>query len=160
MGWAVPESSVLVGFPSSPSRPGKDYELFRAVVHETERRGVNVVAVVFEGISPAHMPNALRALDVLLMTSKHEGSPVITREALCCGVRVVSVDVGDVRSQLVGFSGCEVVMDRDPITIAEAVLRQANCSPPDAERARLAFDLAHEASQVLSAYKDAVLEAS
>ena len=54
----------------------------------------------------SEMPRRLNAGDVLLLTSRHEGSPTVVKEALACNVPVVSVDVGDVRQQIEGIDGC------------------------------------------------------
>jgi glycosyltransferase involved in cell wall biosynthesis len=43
------------------------------------------------------------------MTSLDEGSPNCVKEALACGVPVVSVDVGDVRKMISGLSNCSIV---------------------------------------------------
>lgn len=62
--------------------------------------------------------------DVLLMTSKTEGSPQVIKEAMACGCPIVSVDVGDVAERTSGVEGCYVVHTREPKDIAEA-LQQA-----------------------------------
>lgn len=48
------------------------------------------------------------AADALLMTSKTEGSPQVIKEALACGLPIVSVDVGDVRERIADVKGCHV----------------------------------------------------
>jgi glycosyltransferase involved in cell wall biosynthesis len=59
-------------------------------------------------IPNAEVPAWLSASDVLLLTSMHEGSPTIVKEALACGLPVVSVDVGDVAERIEGIEGCYV----------------------------------------------------
>jgi glycosyltransferase involved in cell wall biosynthesis len=160
VGDVMPPGTVLVGFPSSPSRPGKDYALFSETISILNSRGLAVRSRVLDGISPELMAATLRSLDVLLMTSRHEGSPVITREALCCGVRVVSVDVGDVRDQLDGFEGCALVESRDPQALADAVIRSLAGPSPDAQLAARRFDLRREAESVYETYREAIVAAS
>ena len=59
--------------------------------------------------------------DVLLMTSKSEGSPQVIKEAMACGCPIVSVDVGDVAERTNGVEGCYVVTSRKPADIAQAL---------------------------------------
>ena len=60
------------------------------------------------------------AADALLMTSLTEGSPQVIKEALACGLPVVSVDVGDVRERIADVEGCRVT-GRDAAGIAAAL---------------------------------------
>jgi glycosyltransferase involved in cell wall biosynthesis len=53
----------------------------------------------------------------VLLTSLHEGSPNVVKEALACDVPVVSVDVGDVRERLEGIDGCYLASP-DPMDLA------------------------------------------
>ncbi|WP_354269976.1 glycosyltransferase [Bradyrhizobium japonicum] len=62
----------------------------------------------------------LNAVDCLLLTSAHEGSPNIVKEALACNLPIVSVDVGDVAERIKEFEGCYIVPD-EPTFLAEAV---------------------------------------
>lgn len=48
----------------------------------------------------------LNACDLLLMTSIHEGSPQIIKEAMACNCPIVSTDVGDVREVIRDTPGC------------------------------------------------------
>jgi teichuronic acid biosynthesis glycosyltransferase TuaC len=65
----------------------------------------------------AEMPDYYRAADCLLLTSDQEGSPNVVKEALCCDLPVVSVEVGDVRRWVELVPG-SVLVDRDPEAIA------------------------------------------
>jgi len=51
----------------------------------------------------------LNACDVLLMTSKNEGSPQVIKEALACNCPVVATDAGDIKLLTKGIEGCFVV---------------------------------------------------
>ena len=61
--------------------------------------------------------------EVLLMTSRTEGSPQVIKEAMACGCPIVSVDVGDVAERTSGVDGCYIVRTREPKDIAQAVLQ-------------------------------------
>jgi len=59
-------------------------------------------AVIFWGQQPPDkMPVLLNCADLLALTSRTEGSPLIVREALACGIPVVSRDIGDVTSTII-----------------------------------------------------------
>ena len=55
---------------------------------------------------PDRMPEILNCADVLALCSLFEGSPTVVKEALACGVPVVTAPLGDVaqiiRNNLVG----------------------------------------------------------
>lgn len=82
----------------------------------------DVALDVIEGVPYHEMPLVYVAADVLVLTSHREGSPNCIKEALACGVPVVSVDVGDVREVIEGLTNCAVVPD-DPRAIADALAR-------------------------------------
>lgn len=64
----------------------------------------------------------MNAADCFLLTSTHEGSPTMVKEALACNLPVVSVDVGDVRKLLTGVDNCHIV-EGNPRAIAEALTK-------------------------------------
>jgi len=107
----------LVLFPGARANPVKRYELFRAALER-----VGAAELVFEGYDREHAVLALNAADAVLMTSRHEGSPVTVREALACDTPVVSVAVGDVPDAIRSLPGCSIEQP-DPQLLADAVER-------------------------------------
>jgi teichuronic acid biosynthesis glycosyltransferase TuaC len=60
----------------------------------------------FTGYSREHSSLLYSAVDLLLMTSKHEGSPQVIKEALACNCPIISTDVGDVRALIGNTENC------------------------------------------------------
>ena len=115
----LPLAGRRVGFVARPAcRPEKRLELARAAVALLD----GVTLDVLQDVPHAEMPLAYAALDALVLTSHREGSPNCIKEALACGVPVVSVDVGDVRDVLDGLTNCAIVV-ADPRAIADALGR-------------------------------------
>jgi glycosyltransferase involved in cell wall biosynthesis len=104
LGWAPNRRHVLFG--AAPHRPEKRYSLAAAAVAGLADRTVELHAL--DGVRHEDVPVWLNAADVVVLTSTHEGSPNVVKEALACNVAVVSVDVGDVRERLEGVRGCYV----------------------------------------------------
>ena len=69
------------------------------------------------GVPHHKVPLWLNAADAVLLTSFHEGSPNIIKEALACNVPIVSVDVGDVAERIEGVDGCYIAL-ADPVDLA------------------------------------------
>ena len=63
------------------------------------------------------MPVYLNAADILLLTSKWEGSPNIVKEAMACNVPVVATKVGDIE-YLFGNTEGYYYTDTDPDKLA------------------------------------------
>jgi glycosyltransferase involved in cell wall biosynthesis len=119
LGW--PEQGRIVLLPGARANPTKGAHLFDAVVRELRLRVPDVTPVSLEGFSRKQVADVMNAVDVVLMTSDFEGSPVSVKESLASGTPVVSVPVGDVRELLDDLPGCAVA-PRDPSMLADAVL--------------------------------------
>jgi teichuronic acid biosynthesis glycosyltransferase TuaC len=107
-------------FAAAPGNAVKRFALARAAV-ECLDEGYRAELVVATGVKPALMPMYMNACDVLLLTSAHEGSPNVVKEALACNLPVVSTDVGDVRERIQNVEGCRLSASDDPRALAAAL---------------------------------------
>ncbi|HRJ30845.1 MAG TPA: glycosyltransferase [Cyclobacteriaceae bacterium] len=118
------EDKKLVLFGGDPDRTDKRFYLANEALNLV-KENLNVDFLKVKSVPQSQMPIYLNAADVVLLTSKHEGSPNIVKEALACNRPVVSVDVGDVSERLANLSGCWVVVD-SPLAIAESLTKVLN----------------------------------
>lgn len=104
LGWRRDAFHVL--FASSNGDPVKRPWLAKAAVEQTLRQGIPAELHYLTDVSNSTVPVWLNASDALILTSLHEGSPTVVKEALACGLPVVSVDVGDVAERIEAIDGC------------------------------------------------------
>jgi len=79
--------------------------------------------VTFMGVIPhLKIPKILNCADVLALCSLSEGSPTVVREALACGIPVVTTKVGDVE-QIVTSDSIGSIVELDEEKFARAMIR-------------------------------------
>ena len=100
----LPKSKELVLFPWNPKRPEKRYDIISMAVKRMKETLPDVELVVVFDKPHQEMAKYMSACDALVLASDYEGSPMAIREALACGLPIVSVDVGDVRTILEGLN--------------------------------------------------------
>ena len=122
LGWSTRSFHVL--FASSNGDPVKRPWLARAAVAQMSNPERPSELHYLTAIPNTEVPVWLNASDVLLLTSMHEGSPTIVKEALACGLPVVSVDVGDVTERIEGIEGCHVALSEPAALAAKLSLVQ------------------------------------
>lgn len=103
LGWQLDRFHVLF---QNTGDPVKRPLLARAAIDSVKRLGTRAELHELKGVPYAEVSTWLNASDALLVTSIHEGSPTIVKEALACDLPIVSVDVGDVGERIKGISGC------------------------------------------------------
>jgi glycosyltransferase involved in cell wall biosynthesis len=142
-------------FPAARGNPVKRYGLFRAAVDR-----LDVVPLEFSGFDRDAAALLLNAVDAVLVTSAHEGSPLTVREALACGTPVVSVPVGDVPDTVRDLPGCAIV-EPDPARLADAVRAAVGSRPPAETLRARALESSRErvAERLLALYGDVIRSA-
>ena len=154
LGWPTNRRYVLL--PGPRTDPGKRADLFDSAFREAQRTASDLERVSLDGFSRREVALVMNAVDVTLMTSDREGSPVAIKESLACMTPVVSVAVGDVPELIAGLPGCAIV-PREPTALAMAVVASLE-SPRRVELRHRAeeFSRTAVAERVSALYSDVV----
>ena len=104
----LPFKTFLALFPANSGDLVKRPELAESSVKRLRELGVEAELIRLENVPHCEVPSLLNACDVLLLTSLHEGSPNVVKEALACNIPIVSVEVGDVSERISGVEGCYI----------------------------------------------------
>lgn len=126
----IDEDRRLVLFPHDVTQANKRHSLAAAAVAELKKTIRSAELWTVNGVAPDDMPWYYAAADVMIVTSMREGGPTSVKEALACGLPIVSVEVGDTRL----FDEAQGYMRRStptPTGLAEALrtLLQEHASP-------------------------------
>lgn len=153
LGWEQGAFHVLF---QATGDPIKRPELAVAAVEILNEFGIKSVLHYLCGIEYEQVPIWINASNVLLVTSRHEGSPTIVKEALACNLPIVSVAVGDIPQRLQGLKGCYLAA-HDAVDLAQK-LRQVRLDPVQtAGRATVdSFSSEHSAKCLAEFYEDVV----
>ena len=130
-----------------------------ATIALVKRELPDVELAIFSGIKFQDMPLHYCAADAMLMTSDFEGSPNCIKEAIACGLGVVTTEVGDVRQVLEGLTNCHVVDRQDPELLAARlteVLRDGRGCPDGPERVRQRYSPQATTTRYFAFYREAM----
>jgi len=119
--------SRYILFGADPVRGVKNYPLAQKAFDllqsgDTQLAVEKCQLITLGSVPHEQVPTYLNACNVLLLTSRWEGSPNIIKEAMACGIPIVCTDVGDVRWLLKGLDGCYVT-SQDPVAIADKLMK-------------------------------------
>ena len=103
-------------FFADPLRKEKNFKLAKHAYDLLNDKNIILQVIYNKNISD--IPFYLNAADVLLLTSLHEGSPNVIKEAMACNLPIVSVDVGDVKTIISDIEGC-YISKNNPIDLCE-----------------------------------------
>lgn len=92
LNWEEHKTHIL--FAANPIRPEKQYSLFEKAINLINKGNIVVHSLI--DIEHSEIPIYLNASDVVVLTSKWEGSPNIIKESMSCNRPIVATKVGDI----------------------------------------------------------------
>jgi glycosyltransferase involved in cell wall biosynthesis len=114
-----PEDRLVI-FPHDASQPTKRVSLAQDAVARLRTMVPSARLWIVNGVPPDDMVWHYAAADLLIITSALEGGPSSAKEALACGLPVVSVPVGDLELFQDAPHGA-VIADASPEALSEAM---------------------------------------
>lgn len=151
-----PKDKKIVIFVASPHRSEKNHQLALKAFNILNDKHVEL-KTIFD-VPNEIIPHYISASDVVLLTSKWEGSPNIIKEAMACNCPIVSTDVGDVR-WIVGTTESCFITSFDPIDIADNIKKALAFNRRTNGRKRileLGLDSETIAERIIGVYKEVI----
>lgn len=157
LGWDMGKRYIL--FSKEFHNKAKNYPLAKASVelyNERLTKDDKAELLEFIGYSREQVLWLYNAVDCVLMTSNHEGSPQFIKEAMACDCPIVSVDVGDVKEVIGNTSGCYIA-ERSPNDIADKLDKAIRYGRTEG-RSRILDNYSADivARRIIDVYKDVI----
>ena len=132
--------------------PIKRFDLAEQSVSLLKRKMPNVELVTMSNVPHSKVCDFMNSVDVLLLTSTHEGWPNVVKEILACNKPFVATDVSDLRAIAEKTNSC-FVCDDSAEQLSEALWQSLTAEPEDLRKYVTEFSMEKSLDQIRSIYK-------
>jgi teichuronic acid biosynthesis glycosyltransferase TuaC len=91
---------IIFNKSSGLNQYSKNYDLAKNIIKILNKKYKNVKLLSFSNLDYFNFIDRLSYSDLLLVTSKQEGSPNIVKEAMACNIPIISSNCGDVNERI------------------------------------------------------------
>lgn len=119
LGWSPKNFHIL--FASNPARPEKNFNLANAIYNKIKAKYPETQIHYLMNLNDSDVVLHYNAADILLLTSHHEGSPNVIKEAMACNCPIAATNVGDI-SEITNGTENVTLIPFESDTAANAVL--------------------------------------
>lgn len=124
------DSDKIVLWLADPARKSKNFELAEKAVEMLNQPEIRLLQI--HNVQKERVFYYLNAADVVLLTSRWEGSPNIIKEAMACNRPIVATDVGDIK-WLFGDEPGHFITGFEPEDVADKIKKAIEFSDKQGE---------------------------
>lgn len=155
LSWEMGKIHILFG--ANPNRPEKQYELAKKSIQKLKNPDIILHSLV--NVPHSEIPLYLNAADIILLTSKWEGSPNVIKEAMACNKPIVATNVGDIHwlfGEEDGFYLCKNDFEdiSEKLKLALVFIRLSPVSKGRERIIELKLDSDNVAKKLISVYNE------
>ena len=141
-------------FAANPEVTVKRFELAKAVFDQVKLIIPDCTLLTVHGKTRHEFNLYLNAADCLLLTSHHEGSPNVIKEAMACNLPIVSVNVGDVEDIISNTHLCYATRN-NPLEMSQRVLEVLGTGGRSNGRDQIRhLDIGNVAKRIIAIYEE------
>jgi teichuronic acid biosynthesis glycosyltransferase TuaC len=112
------KESKIVLFAADRERAEKNFDLAKISCQLLGDEKLELISV--NGMDQSILNLYYNSAHLLLLTSYHEGSPNVVKEAMACNCPIVSTDVGDVKWLTSNVEGC-FISSYEPLAVSDSI---------------------------------------
>lgn len=114
----LPPDKINILFGGTFDNVRKNVKLANEAIAKLDREDINLIEL--KGWTRVQVALLLCACDLMLLTTKSEGSPQIVKEAMACNCPIVATDVADIKYLIEDTQNCYLI-SFNPLQIAEKI---------------------------------------
>ncbi len=155
----IKSDELTVLFTGDPKRESKNFTLAERAINLIKSNKIKFKLIC--GVSHKQIIDEMRNADVLLLTSKWEGSPNVIKEAMACNLPIVATDVGDIKWIFGDTEGCYLT-SFEPDDVAEKLrmalkfAKEKGITNGRERMIKLGLDSETVAKKLVEIYKNAI----